>query len=428
MSEALYDLLLAGGRVIDPASARDGVYDLAVKNGRIVAIAGALDRARAGRVVDVTGCLVLPGLIDIHTHVFEHVTGRFGLNPDLVGVRSGVTTVTDLGGAASLTFAAFRHFVAERAKTRVYSFISPYVIGALESHGYPELYGPHGVDPKALAATIERNRDLVRGLKMHAEIGGVSRWGFDVIRHAIDSARQAGIPAYVHLGQMWPGRQGAADLPDPDETLTEALSLLQPGDILAHPFSRSPGSFIDQTGRVSSAVIGAIKRGLRVDVGRGGHISYERARRVLDAGIVPFTCGSDLHGYNTRLTPRKRREEGLHPAFQALMGERRFGLHTVMSELLALGLSLEQVIPMVTTHPAEVLGLRREIGELGVGRVADVSVLSDERGRWVLVDQTASRLVAERMLHPRFCLRAGELIQADSPILAALEEYRAEVA
>lgn len=263
---------------------------------------------------------------------------------------------------------------------------------------------------------------------MHAEIGGASRWGFEVIRHAKDTARKAGLPAYVHLGQMYPGRTRDTVMPDPDETLRTTLDLLDPGDILAHPFSRNPGSFIDVSGQVNPAVLEAIDRGLLVDVGRGGHISYERARRVIDAGVVPFTCGSDLHGFNTRISVERRLDPKLHPAFRFLMGERRFGLHTAMSEMMALGFSLEEVIPMVTSHPAKIMGLEAEIGSLQVGRTADVSVLADERGSWVLIDQTGSRLHAERMLHPLFCVRAGELIEADSPILGALEEFVEEAA
>ena len=363
-------------------------------------------------------------MIDVHAHVFEHVTGRFGLNPDLVGVRSGVTTLVDLGGAASLTFPAFRHFIAERAATRVYSFISPYVIGALESHAYAELYGPGGIDLHALLTTIEKNRDLVRGLKMHAEIGGVSRWGFEIIKHAKTASRKAKIPAYVHLGQMWPARQGGADLPDPDRVLAEALELLDPGDILAHPFSRSPGSFIDQNGNVNPIMKQAVAGGLRVDVGRGGNMMYARARKVLDAGIVPYTCGADLHGYNTRLTPERIVERELHPALRALMGERRYGLHTVMSELVALGIPFEDVVPMVTTHPAEILGLAGETGTLKSGNIADISVLADERGAWVLTDQTGERIKATRMFQPLFCLRAGVRHDADAPTIPALDEFR----
>ncbi|MEQ5789202.1 amidohydrolase/deacetylase family metallohydrolase [Erythrobacter sp. NFXS35] len=423
MTQYQFDLLLKGGRVIDPANNVDALMDIAVSRGKIAAVAPDICADTAAEVRDVRGRIVLPGLIDIHTHVFEHVTGRFGLNPDMIGVNSGVTTVVDLGGAASLTFSAFRHFVAERAITRVFSFISPYLVGALESHGYPELYGPHGIDRKALLQTIETNRDLVRGLKMHAEVGGVSRWNYEVIEHAKSSAKEAGIPAYCHLGQMWPARRPGGAMPDPDAVFEAALDMLEPGDILAHPFSRNPGSFIGKNGEVNPAAKEAIARGLRVDVGRGGHISYDRARKVIDAGIIPYTAGSDLHGYNTRIAAERTEEMDLHPAFRVLMGKRRFGLHTVLSELIALGFKLEDVVPMVTTHPAQILNLSDEIGTLGVGRDADISVLRDERGKWTLIDQTGVALQAERMLYPDFCLRAGALFEASAPILSPLEEF-----
>src|SRR5271155_5823097 len=143
-------LLLKGGRVIDPASGLDGVRDVLVAGGRITAIAEHVVTDGAEEI-DCSGKLVLPGLIDTHAHVYEHVTGRFGLNADLCGVRSGVTTLVDQGGPSCMTLPGFRHFVAAPAKTRVTAFISAYVVGGLEGHYYPQLYSPEGVD---IAATV----------------------------------------------------------------------------------------------------------------------------------------------------------------------------------------------------------------------------------------------------------------------------------
>src|SRR3954452_12728425 len=119
-----YDLLLKGGRIIDPASGLDGVRDLAVTGSRIAEIAAEIPRAAAAETVDVGGRLVLPGLIDTHAHVYEYVSGRFGLNADMVGVQSGVTTVIDQGGPSCMTLPGFRHFIAEPSRTRVYAFLS----------------------------------------------------------------------------------------------------------------------------------------------------------------------------------------------------------------------------------------------------------------------------------------------------------------
>src|SRR5580698_2858054 len=172
-----YDLLLRGGRVICPASGIDGVRDVAVRDGRITAIAETILPSSANEVTDVAGKLVLPGLIDTHAHVYQYVTGRFGLNPDMVGVRSGVTTVIDQGGPSCMTLPGFRHFIVEPAATRVYAFLSAYLVGGLEGHYYPNLYSPAGVDIDATVTAADANKDIVRGIKGHAEIGGFARWG-----------------------------------------------------------------------------------------------------------------------------------------------------------------------------------------------------------------------------------------------------------
>ena len=123
------DILLKGGYVIDPAQGIDGLADVAVKNGKIAAVSA--DAGSAKETIDVTGKLVIPGMIDTHAHVFQHIGGPFGLNADLVGVQSGVTTLVDQGGPSSMTFAGFRHYIVEPAKTTGLAFISAYVVGGL---------------------------------------------------------------------------------------------------------------------------------------------------------------------------------------------------------------------------------------------------------------------------------------------------------
>src|ERR1700755_564801 len=179
-----FDLLLRGGRVIDPAAGIDGQKDVAIRNGKIAAVQSDILPASAREVVDVSGKLVLPGLIDTHAHVYQYVSGRFGMTPDMVGVQSGVTTLVDQGGPSCMTLPGFRHFIAEPAKSRVYAFLSAYLVGGLEGHYYPQLYSPAGVDIDATVKAAKANPDLVRGIKAHAEIGGFARWGIRVIEMA----------------------------------------------------------------------------------------------------------------------------------------------------------------------------------------------------------------------------------------------------
>jgi dihydroorotase len=419
-------LLLRGGHVIDPAQSFDGAYDVAVKDGRIAAVLPSIAPSTAKESVDVSGKLVLPGLIDTHAHVFQHVTGRFGLEADLCGVRSGVTTLVDQGGPSCMTLPAFREFVVKQKQSRVLTFLSAYLVGGMEGHYYPSLYKPDCVDVEATVRSALENRDIVRGFKAHAELGGFARWGIEVMRLSAEIGKRANLPVYIHFGQLWAlpeagGKKYDAGV-DPDTILDQVVPLLKPGDILAHPFTRHPGGFVGRTGKVHPIVKEALARGLKTDVGHGSHFSYRMARIALDAGIVPDTLGADMHGYNTRV-PKPRGTPETHPDKEHMFfGQTRFSLVSAMTSMLALGLPLEKVVPMVTTHPAQMLGLAGEIGLLKAGVQADVTVLHDERGRWTLRDNEGNELRAERMLRPHFCLRAGRRHDADASILPPLAQ------
>src|SRR4051812_9700397 len=418
----LYDLLLRGGRVIDPAQGLDGSYDVAVRGGRIAAVLPSIAPSSAKESVDVSGKLVLPGLIDTHAHVFEHVTGRFGLEADLCGVRSGVTTLVDQGGPSCMTLPAFREFVVNQKKSRAVAFLSAYLVGGMEGHFYPSLYKPDCVDVEATVKSALANRDIVKGFKAHAELGGFARWGIESIRLAAEIGRQANLPVYIHFGQLWGLPDSGANGVDPDTILEQVVPLLKAGDILAHPFTRHPGGFVNREGKVHPIVKEALARGLKTDVGHGSHFSYRMARIALDAGIVPDTLGADMHGYNTPV-PAPRGTPSEHPDKEHMFfGQTRFSLASAMSSMLALGLPLERIVPMVTTHPAAMLGMQDEIGSLKPGVTADVSVLHDERGRWSLRDNEGTVVRSDRMLRPYFCLRAGKRHDADASILPPLAQ------
>ncbi|HLH93369.1 MAG TPA: amidohydrolase/deacetylase family metallohydrolase [Xanthobacteraceae bacterium] len=414
----VYDLILQGGHIICPASGIDGVTDVAIADGKIAQVAKSIIPSSAKSTIDVRGKIVLPGMIDTHAHIYRYVTGRFGLDADMVGVQSGVTALIDQGGASCMTFPGFRHFVAEPAATRCFAFISAYLVGGLEGHYYPQLYSPEGVDVAATVAAAKANRDLVKGVKAHAEIGGFARWGTRVMELGAQIGRDANLPVYVHFGQLWSLPPEGANGVDADTIVERTVALLRPGDILAHPFTRHPGGFVDKSGKVHPIVRAAIDMGLKIDVGHGSHFSYKMARRALDAGVVPHTLGADMHGYNTFLppppgTPTEHPDEENHP----FAGQARFSLSQAMSSMLALGLTLQQVVPMVTSNAAVMAGMPNEIGALKPGMAADVSVLDDLRGRFKLQDNERTVITAERLLEPAFCLRAGRRYDATAPIL-----------
>ncbi len=413
-----FDIVISGGHVICPASGINGVMDGAIRGDRIAAVQKDILSSSAKQVIDAKGKIVLPGLIDTHGHVYQYVTGRFGMNADMVGVQSGVTTVIDQGGPSCMTLPGFRNFVVETSKTRVLAFLSAYLVGGLEGHLYPNLYSPDGVDIDATVASANANKDIVRGIKGHAEIGGFARWGIEVLQMSAEIGRQTDLPLYVHFGQLWGLPDSGANGEDADTIIERVIPQLRAGDILAHPFTRHPGGFVNREGKVHSVIQAALDRGLKVDVGHGSHFSYRLARKALDAGIVPDTLGADMHGYNTHVpapagTPGEHPDDENHP----FAGQAKFSLTQAMSSMMALGLTLEQVVPMVTTHPAQMVGRSDELGSLEPGRIADVSVLSDLRGRFRLHDNEQTEVIAERLLQPAFCLRAGERFDATAPIL-----------
>lgn len=409
----MYDLLLRGGHVIDPATGRDGVADIAITHGRIAAIDTTLGDVSAHETIDLAGRIVTAGMIDTHAHIYQHVTGKFGLNPDMVGIQSGVTTIVDQGGPSCMTLGGFRHFIAEPADTRVLAFISAYLVGGLEGHLYPDLYGPGQLNVDHTVRVAKENPDLVRGIKAHAEIGGASRWGLDVIRIGKEIARQAELPLYIHLGQLWPEKDGVSL--DPDEVVRALIPIMEPGDILAHPFTRHPGGFIStETGEVHPIVWEALERGVTVDVGHGSHFSFDMARRVLDAGIRPYTLGADMHGYNVRVPDAK--DAGIRQA-NPFFGVAPFNLTNAMTKLLTLGVSLNEVVATVTANPARMLGLAEEIGALKPGMAADISVLDMLTGRFELSDNSGVRVTAERMIMPVMAFKDGRRFDSVSPLV-----------
>lgn len=423
-----YDILLKGGHVIDPANDRDGIFDVAIAHGRIAAVSPAIPKSRARKTLDLQGRIVTPGLIDTHAHVFQYVSGPFGLNPDAVGLQSGVSMLVDQGGPSCLTIDGFRKFIVEPSQTRVRCYISTYLVGGLHGHRHVELYGPHGIDVDTTIRSIEANRDIVRGIKSHAEPGNYSRWGLNVLEKSKEIGRATRLPTYIHLGTLWPVKKGVTV--DPAQLMREVVPLLDAGDVLAHPFTRHPSGFVDPQGKVHPLVFEAVNRGVLIDVGRGSHFSIATARAVLDAGILPYTLGSDLHGYNVKPgafydgTFRKNAKLTSAKAGSGAEGP-AFSLHYAMTEMLALGVPLQHVIAMVTANAAKLLREADEFGELSEGRIADIAVLELKGGNFVLSDRLGVKIKSKRRFRPVFTFKAGEMFKPVSDYLPYWERMAA---
>lgn len=328
-----FDLVFTGGQV-----AGTGRADLAVTDGLIAAVGPRLD-GPAGTVVDVAGLLITPGLIDLHTHVGP---GYWGIEPDPVAWRSGVTTWVDAGSAGAYTLAGLRR-IAARAEVRVPALLNISAIGLAGRTG--EGRDLDVCDTALAIDTVRAHRDLIRGIKVRIDRETVGGNGVEPLRRGLAAAEACGVPVMVHIGTAPPA-------------LAEVLDLLRPGDIVTHCASGIAAP-------LGPAVHAARDRGVLLDVGHGsGGFAFDVLEQQIAAGLAPDTVSTDLHA------------RSLHGPV--------FDLPTTMAKLLAAGLRLEEVLAAATVRPARALGLPG--GTLAVGAPADLAVFRIVEGAFPVVD------------------------------------------
>jgi dihydroorotase len=397
---ARWDLLLTGGRVIDPASGLDGPADVAIHAGRIAKVGRDLDAANAVRVVDVAGSIVTPGLIDLHVHVYRHITD-FGVPVDDVGVHAGVTTVVDQGSAGGWTVEGFKAFIADPAVTETLCFISINLSGTLRGcRGGPVMQNPDFVDVDMLARFAREFPEMIKGVKTHLESGGMSKWGTRMAEQAFQAAEATGLPLYMHTGQLWPVVE--ASRPDPEDVRSQVLRLIRPGDLLAHCYSAKDDGLLGPHEQPSRELIAAVERGVHLDLGHGVNFSFSTARRMMAAQLAPYTISTDVHG-----------DFYTHDNDSTL----DYSMLGAMSKLLALGFDLGYVVRASTLHPARVLRMQDEIGTLAEGSRADVSVLDLVLEPWDFRDCEGEVLTAQQRLVPRLVVRQGQTIKPNKRLL-----------
>ena len=370
-----YDLLIAGGRVIDPSQGLSAVRDVAVADGRIAALEPDIPRDRARQVVDAGGRVVTPGLIDLHGHVYDRGI-TISVDPDLVGVARGVTTIVDGGSTGATTFAGFRKYVIERSETSVYALLNIAAIGLVVTN---ELFlDPEIVDPEAAVRVIEENRDRILGVKVRVR-GWREGLAADVeaLRRAREAAEAVRLPIMMH----WSNEP-------------ELLDLLRPGDIVTHPFNppRAGPSLLDEQGRVLPQIRALAERGIVTDFAHGGHLQWDIAERAAADGWFPDILSTDIH----------RRHMAPDGAVVDLV--------TMLAKFMHLGLSLEQVVDRVTARPAGALGFSEPIGTLRPGTTADVSVLELTDEPIEMVDSNGDVRTGARRLMPVATVKSGRVV------------------
>lgn len=402
-----YDLVLSGGRVIDPSQSLDGYYDIAIRDRTITAIAPQLPPHVAKETLSVTHHLVCPGLIDLHVHAYEWVTD-FGLRADDVGIHAGVTTIVDQGSCGPLTFLGFKANSVSPAQTDVRCFPSVNLAGALKGGmGAPALHSPEMVNLNALIQLADEYPQIVRGFKVHGESGALSRWGTQVLELARQAADAAQLPLYVHTGELFAVVE--ENRPHPHQVIDCVLPYLKPGDILAHCYSCRPDGLMGDRGSPSPSLVKAVEAGIRLDLGHGINFSFDIARRMMADGLLPHTISSDVHG------------DFDVPHNDATLD---YSLCGALSKLIALGMELQAAIAAVTVHPAQVLQADSNIGTLKVGSVADITVLEWSDTSWVCHDSRGEKLIAPQKLSPAWVIRAGQLIHPNRRLLRDLAPAR----
>ena len=370
-----FDLILRNGRVIDPSQNLDRVTDVAFTNGRVAALGERLD-ADGAVVKDVTGRLITPGLIDLHTHVYWGGTS-LGIDAEAFARKSAVTTCVDAGSAGPGNFAGFRKHVIKPSAIRILPYLHISFAGI---YGFSnKIMVGEGHDIRLLAAqdcleVVEANRDLIVGIKVRLGRHASGTAGIVPLDVAEQVADQTGLPLMVHIDE-------------PPPSYEAVVERLRPGDVLTHCFRPFPNAPVDGKGRVKPAVLAARQRGVLFDVGHGmGSFSWQTARAMLAEGFAPDTISSDIHALCL---------DG--PAFDQV---------TTLSKFLALGMRLREVIAASTVNAAAALN-RRDLGTLKPGSVGDASILSLDEGEFRLGDVRGEVVTALARLFARGVVVGG---------------------
>jgi len=379
------DLVIKGGRVINPAEGVDSILDVGIANDNVISIAPEIEVQPHVTVIDAEGCLVLPGLIDFHTHV-NFGGGPWGIDPNDLGPKTGVTTMVDAGSTGAGNFKGLYHHIIRRSLINILAFIhiaydgvdgciylpkNVLVVGELED-----------IRRALVEPTVEigsQYPDIIRGIKIRASVEAVGNHGLTGIALAQQAAERLNVPVMVHIGA-------------PPPTRREILERLRPGDILTHAFRGDPNSPLNRDGSVMPEMVEAREKGVLFDIGHGcGSFSFKVGQKMIqDFGFLPDIISSDIHMFSIN-----------GPVYD---------LPTTMSKFLALGMPLMEIIRATTATPAKALGLQEYLGNLSVGRAADISIMKIEEGIFKFDDAFGQTLKAKQKLTPIMTIKKGKAI------------------
>ncbi len=372
-----HDLILTGGRVIDPSQALDAVTDVGFAQGKVSGIGPGLKRDANTKVKDVSGFIVTPGLIDLHTHVYWGGTS-LGVDPDLYALKSGVTTSVDTGSAGPGNFAGFAKHVIAEARSRIYAYLHVshagiYGFSTLVHVGESE--DMRLMNPQDAVAVAAKYPDEIIGIKVRVGRHASGDQGVAPLDVALDAANESGLPLMAHIDE-------------PPPTYEDVLARLRPGDVLTHAFRPFPNAPVTAQGTIKPAVLAARKRGVLFDIGHGmGSFAFKTARAMLANGFLPDTISSDVHALCI---------DG--PAHD---------LVTTMSKFLCLGMGLNDIIRSATETPARAIK-RLDLGTLKPGALGDASLIRIDDGQFDYVDVTGEHLTGSKRISAHGVVIRGE--------------------
>jgi dihydroorotase len=377
-----YDLLLKGGTLIDPAQGIHAARDVAFYDGKVAAVGDSLSGDTAQTVVDCTGRIVAPGMIDLHVHVFWGAS-HLGIEADPHCIARGVTTAVDAGSAGADNFPGFRKYVIDVSATRLFAQLNISAQGMLDPE-VGELDDLRFASVPRAVAMIEQHRDVILGVKVRLTRDSIvsERAGLRPLHLAREAADAAGLSIMVHPQAAW------------CDSIDDILAVMRKDDILTHCFHDATCGIFDEQGGIRDSVHDAMARGVIFDVGHGaGSFSWEIAERALAQGMLPQTISSDLHHYNVN-----------GPVYD---------LATTLGKFLYLGLSLDEALRRVTATPAAAIHLADQIGSLNVGAWGDAVVFDLENGEFPLVDSRGQVRTGRQKLTPRTVIRAGKVYRPE---------------
>jgi dihydroorotase len=371
-----YDLILRGGRVVDPSQKLDAVTDVAFADGKVARIGAGLRTEAETDVRDVSGRIVTPGLIDLHTHVYWGGTS-LGIDAEDFCRRSGVTTAVDTGSAGAGNFAGFRKHVIERSEVRILAYLHVSFAGIF-AYSRRVMVGESEelrlMAPLDAVEVANANRDVIIGIKVRVGARASGRSGAVPLDIALEVANEVGMPVMAHIDE-------------PPPSYEEVIARLRPGDVLTHAFRPFPNSPATAQGTVKRAVIEARQRGVLFDIGHGkGSFAFKTTRAMLANGFLPDTISSDVHALCIN-----------GPAFDQV---------TTMSKFLCLGMPLADVVAASTVNAAFALK-RPELGSLKPGSIGDATILSIDDGRFDYVDVVGEHMTGDRKIACQGVVIAG---------------------